>query len=85
MKQKDIALIVIIVFVSAIISLFVSKDIFATPSDRQQEVESVQPISSGFSTQANANYFKNGFDPTQLIQVAPNNNNNPFNTTSVNQ
>jgi hypothetical protein len=79
MKQKDIALIVTIVIVSAIVSLFVSNQIFASPSSRQQEVEAVQPITSSFPTKANAAYFNGGFDPTQLIQISPNNNSNPFN------
>jgi hypothetical protein len=81
MKQKDIALIAIIVIVSAIVSLFVSKDIFSSNSS-QQQVESVQPIDSEFPTKPNNAYFNGGFDPTQLIQIGPNNNNNPFNSSS---
>lgn len=78
MKQKDIALIAVIVIVSAVISLFVSKSIFSTSSNNQQSVEQVQPIDSDFPTKANATYFNGGFDPSQLIQIAPNNNSNPF-------
>lgn len=82
MKQKDIAMITIIVFISAIISVFVSNAIFASPSKRQQSVEVVQPLTASFPTKTNAQYFKNGFDPTELIQISPNNNTNPFNSTS---
>ena len=84
MKQKDIALIVVIIFVSIILSLFISKAIFAKPSSRQQAVEVVQPLTASFPTKTNSQYFQGGFDPTQLIQIAPNNNSNPFNSTSGN-
>lgn len=85
MKQKDWALIVVIVVVSAILSLFISKAIFVTPTNRQQSVESVQPISSDFPTSSIEKYVNGGFDPTQLIQISPNNNSNPFNSSSTNQ
>ncbi len=80
MKQKDIALIVIIVFISAMVSLFVSKAIFVSPKNRQQQVDVVQPITSKFP-KPDKQYFNNSsFDPTQLIQIGQNANPNPFNT-----
>lgn len=81
MKQKDIALIVGIVIISAIVSLVVSKAIFVPPKNRQQEVEVVQPITSSFE-QPNTNYFNSSaFDPTQPITVGQNANNDPFKGT----
>lgn len=78
MKQKDIALIVVIVIVSAVISLFVSKAIFASPKNRQQQVEVVQPITGDFP-QPDSHYFNStAFDPTQLITIGQNNNTDPF-------
>ncbi|HYH36435.1 MAG TPA: hypothetical protein VD706_02970, partial [Candidatus Saccharimonadales bacterium] len=66
MKQKDIALIVVIVFVSAIISFFVSNAIFGSPENRQQSAEVVQPISSKFP-KPDPRYFNNqSFDPTRV-------------------
>ncbi|HET8991437.1 MAG TPA: hypothetical protein VFN31_00170 [Candidatus Saccharimonadales bacterium] len=79
MKQKDIALIAVIVIISAVISLFVSKAIFGTSTTNAQQVENVSPISSNFPTSQNSVFFNGGFDPTQLIQISPNNNTNPFN------
>jgi len=82
MKQKDIGLILVIVFISAIISLFVSNTIFAPPKNRQQEVEVVQPISSSL-TKPDSRFFNNSaFDPTQNITIGPNNNTNPFSSSS---
>jgi hypothetical protein len=83
MKQKDIALIIIIVFISAIISLFVSKAIFAPPKNRQQQVEVVQPISADFPKPDSRYFNKNAFDPTQLITIGQNANPDPFSSTSA--
>ena len=79
MKKKDIALITVIAFISAIISLFISNAIFASPANRQQQAEVVQPITSDFS-QPDKNYFNiNAFDPTQPLNISQNANLNPFN------
>jgi hypothetical protein len=82
MKQKDIALIAVVVFISVIVSLLISNAIFASPKNRQQQVEVVQPITSEFQ-QPDSRYFNNNaFDPTQLITTGQNNNTDPFNTSS---
>jgi hypothetical protein len=82
MKQKDIALLVVIIFISAIISLFVSKAIFGSPKSRTQQVEVIQPITADFPV-PDTRYFNNSaFDPTQLITIGQNSNSNPFSGTS---
>jgi hypothetical protein len=82
MKQKDIGVIAVIVFISAIISLFVSKSVFVTPKTRQQEVEVVQPITANFPQPDKRFFNSSSIDPTQLIQISQNNNTNPFNSIS---
>jgi len=82
MKQKDIALIAVIVFISAVISLFVSKAIFAAPKNRQQQVAVVQPITADFPAPDKAYFNSSAIDPTQLITIGQNANPNPFNGTS---
>lgn len=82
MKQKDIAVIVIVIFFSGIISFFVSNAVFVTPQNRQQQVEVVEAINSNFPT-TNTKYFNNqAIDPTQLIQIGTTTNPNPFNGTT---
>jgi hypothetical protein len=82
MKQKDVAVIIVIAAVSAIISLFVSKDIFST-TKHQQQISVVQPITSDFP-QPDSRYFNSSsFDPGKLITVTPNNNSNPFSGTDT--
>lgn len=78
MKQKDITLIAIIVIISAVISIFVSKSVFVKPQNRQQEVEVVQAIDSEFP-QADTKYFNDqAFDPTKTITIGDNSNPDPF-------
>lgn len=69
MKQKDIALIIIVVFISAVISYFVSNALFGSPGSKETQVEVVQPIASDF-VKPDPRYFnKDSLDPTQLIQI----------------
>lgn len=82
MKQKDIALILVVVFISVVFSIFVSKAIFISPKNRQEQVEVIQPITEDFP-QPDTRYFNsNSFDPTKAINIGQNANTNPFNSTS---
>lgn len=80
MKQKDIALIIVIVFISAVASLFISKLLFTSPKNRQQQVEVVQPISADFSMPDNRYFNDKAFNPTRLIKIGDNTNPSPFKT-----
>lgn len=82
MKQKDIALIVVIVFISGVISVFVSKTVFTSPKNRQQQVEVVPPITADFPTPDSHYFNSTAFDPTKAISIGQNANPNPFNSTS---
>ncbi len=80
MKQKDIALIILIVAIAGLFSFFISKQLFASPKNRQQEVEVVQPITADFP-KPDSRYFNNrAFDPTQTITIGENANPDPFNS-----
>jgi len=79
MKQKDIALIIVIAFVSGVVSFVVSGKLFVTPSNRAQQVEVVDPINASFQT-PNKKYFNSSsIDPTQATTVTTDNNQSPFN------
>jgi hypothetical protein len=78
MKQKDITLIVVIAFISAIIAFFVSNKIFVTPANRQQDVEVVDNIDPTFQLPSTKYFNSNSIDPTQISQIGVNNNQNPF-------
>lgn len=79
MKQKDIALIIVIAAVSGIASFFISGKLFVTPSNRQQKVEVVDTINTTFE-QPNSKYFNTqSNNPAETIQLGSGNNANPFN------
>lgn len=78
MKQKDIALLIVIVFVSGVLSFVVSDMVFGKPADRQQTAEVVDVITSDFSLPSDKYFNNNSVDPTQLIEIGDNNNPNPF-------
>lgn len=80
MKQKDIALLILVSFVSAILSYFVSNALFAAPEDRQEKVEVVTPITAEFSEPDKRHFNPNSLNPTQLIQIGDNPNAKPFTT-----
>jgi hypothetical protein len=82
MKQKDLAMIIIIAFISAVISLLASNMLFASPKDRQQDVEVVQPITADFPPPDNKYFSKDAFDPTKVIVIGQNANTEPFKATT---
>lgn len=79
MKQKDVALIIVIAFISAIVSFVVSNKLFVTPANRQQQVEVVDAISPNFQTPDKKYFNSTSIDPTQSSQIGVDNNQNPFN------
>lgn len=78
MKQKDIAVIILVVFFSGVFSYFVSNAIFATPEDLKTKVEVVEPITADF-TEPDSRYFNaNSVNPTLNITIGDGQNQQPF-------
>jgi hypothetical protein len=84
MKQKDMALILIVAFVSAVASFFISNALF-TSKNSQQQVQVVPSISASFQTPDSRYFNSSSIDPTQLIQIGNTTNTNPFNGTGTSQ
>lgn len=82
MKQKDIALIVVIVFISGLLSFFISKTLFASPDKRSQEVEVILPISAQWASPDKRFFNDKSIDPTRTITITNNNNTDPFSDNS---
>lgn len=78
MKQKDIALLIVIAAISGIVSYVVSTKIFVTPANRQQKVETVDAISPTFQVPNDRYFNSQSVDPTRLVELGANNNQNPF-------
>lgn len=78
MKQKDIALIIIIAFVSGVASFFISRAIFSSDGARDQKVEKVEAITADFTNPPSKYFNAQAINPTLLIQIGNSTNTNPF-------
>ena len=79
MKQNDIILIIVMVFIGGVLSIFITSTLITSPKNRKEKVETVQAISSEFAQPDNKYFNSNSLDPTQLIRIGDNNNSQPFN------
>ena len=77
MKQKDIAIIIVVVTVSAVLAVLASK-LLIKPADKQQRVEVVQAITPDFPAPDQRFFNGESIDPTLPIQIGDNTNNDPF-------
>ncbi len=78
MKQKDIIIIIVAVFVSGVLSFLISNKLFTIPPDRQAEVPVVEPISAQFTTPDSRYYNEKSYNPTELIKIGESQNTEPF-------
>jgi len=77
MKQKDIAILLVVVFVAAVISFLLSNKFFSSSGDKAIEVEHIDAISAEFKT-PNKNYFNaESVNPSALVEIGEGNP-NPF-------
>lgn len=77
MKQKDIIVIIVVVFVAAFASFFLSKILFG-PQTKDQKVEKVEAISTEFPYPDDKYFNKYSLNPAQAVEITNNNNANPF-------
>lgn len=78
MKQKDVALILVVSFISAMLSFFVSHALFTSPEKRQEKVELIGKITADFPAPDNRYFNKDAVNPTVLISTEPGANQQPF-------
>lgn len=74
MKQKDIILIVVMVFVGGVLSLLVSRIFFSAPQSRKQSAEVVDVITSDFPTPPPKYFNSSSTNPARPIQVGTDSN-----------
>lgn len=82
MKQKDIAIIIAVVFVSGVLSFFISNALFASPKNLQTKVEVVDPITADFPEPDNRYFNNESVNPTQTITIGDGQNQQPFQSSS---
>lgn len=79
MKQKDLALILVIGFFSLVVSLILSNLLFNTSADKTLQSAVVEPITTEFVDPDKKYFNENATNPTQTITINENNNDKPFN------
>lgn len=83
MKQNDVILIAVCVFISGVLSLVLTNTLISSPENRRTEVEVVDRITSDFNLPSERYFNDKSENPTQLIQIGGQNTNQPsFNTTN---
>ena len=79
MKQKDMVLIIAVIFVAGVFGVLISKVLISSPNNRKEKVEIVDVITSEFITPSDKYFNPKSVDPTQLIQIGDSSNTKPFN------
>lgn len=69
MKQKDIIVILVVVFLAGSLSLLVSKKLFDKPQNSNVSVKVVDPISTEFVKPDKKYFNENSLNPTQTIRI----------------
>jgi hypothetical protein len=78
MKQKDIALVLVVCFVSAVLAFFLSNWLFGGEQSRGQKAETIDVITSEFRQPPEKYFNTRSVNPTKLIEIGGNPNPNPF-------
>jgi hypothetical protein len=78
MKQQDVLYLIGAVVVGIIVSAIASKIFFNTPKNLSQQVEVVPTISTSFQVPSSQYFNSQSIDPTQIINIGPNNNQTVF-------
>jgi hypothetical protein len=79
MKQKDLTLLIASIFIGIVLSIVFAKLFFSSSKNLQQQVVIVPLITTSFEL-PNTKYFNSkSIDPTQIINIAPSNNQTLFN------
>ncbi|HEX4662002.1 MAG TPA: hypothetical protein VH144_00120 [Candidatus Saccharimonadales bacterium] len=78
MKKNDMALIILIVSISLLVSYFVGKAIIGEPKKQSTQVEVVEPITSNVTDPSPLVFNKDAINPTVPIQIGNPSNQQPF-------
>ena len=79
MKRKDLMTIIGTVFIAGIFSYIICASFIFTAKDQQQKVEVVTPIDANFNLPDKQVFNTDAVNPTKLIEIGPNSNEQPFN------
>jgi hypothetical protein len=75
-KQKDLVLIIVVGFVSAVFAVLATNLLMGSADSRKQTAEVVDPIVADFDRLDSRYFNSNSVNPTQLIEIRDQSNNN---------
>ena len=78
MKQKDIIPIVIAVVAGIAVAIIADKVLFSNNAAQYTNVDNVPAIRTDFPMPSTAYFNSQSIDPTQIINISPNNSQQPF-------
>ena len=78
MKKNDIALVVLIVSISLVVTYFIAKAIIGDPKGQEVSAEVVEPITSDLTAPSNKIFNRDAINPTIVIQIGDPSNQQPF-------
>lgn len=78
MKKNDIALIILIVSISLVITYFAVKAILGDPKGQEVKAEVVEPITAQLTEPSNKIFNRDAINPTVVIQIGAPSNQQPF-------
>ena len=82
MKQKDIALITVVIILSGFLSLLLMNYVFGGARSKPTKVIIVEKIPTDFPSVEKRYFNENSINYTQLIQIGSNENPKPFGNVS---
>ncbi|HET9412271.1 MAG TPA: hypothetical protein VFO38_05550 [Candidatus Saccharimonadales bacterium] len=80
MKRNDIALLVLIVSLTLVVSFLAVKAVFGEPEKQAVKVEKIEPISGQITQPTGSIFNRNAINPTIVIQIGSPANQQPFNS-----
>jgi hypothetical protein len=78
MKQKDLALVILIAGLAGFFSFFITRTFIVKPASQQQKAEVVEAISSEFILPDKQFFNEKSINPTKLIEIGGGQNQQPF-------
>lgn len=78
MKKNDIALLILIVSLTLVISFLIVKAVFGEPTQQGTQVERIEAISSKIEPPSKEVFNKDAINPTVVIQIGNPGNQQPF-------
>lgn len=78
MKQKEIVMLVGSLVASLFISIVADKFLFSNSASTDTRVDVVPVISTEFKAPSSQYFNSQAIDPTQIINIGPNNSQTPF-------